>query len=131
MDEVKPQTTFDVGGVRLKQPFKIRRLGHIGFNVDNIAETLSFYRDLLGFRISDPLDFSKFHPMRDKFPDGADPRMYFMRHGTDHHSFVLIDRAITDVTFAQENLPKDMTINQLTWQVGSLLEVNRAIDWFA
>lgn len=131
MDDLKAQETFDVGGVRLKQPFKIRRLGHIGFNVTNIEETMSFYRDLLGFRISDPLDFSKFHPLRDQFPKDADTRMYFMRHGTDHHSFVLMDQRLAEVNYARDNLPKDITINQLTWQVGSLGEVNRAIDWFA
>ena len=48
---------FDVGGVLLNQPFKIRRLGHFGFNVYKIDECLEFYRDFLGFKVSDENDF--------------------------------------------------------------------------
>ena len=48
---------INVGGVLLKQPFKIRRLGHFGFNVDNMDESVHFYCDLLGFRLSDEIDF--------------------------------------------------------------------------
>ena len=42
---------FDVGGVLLEQPFKIRRLGHFGFNLSNMEDGAQFYIDLLGFRI--------------------------------------------------------------------------------
>ena len=48
--------TFDVGGVLLNQPFKIRRLGHFGFNLSNMEAGVQFYVDLLGFRISDVID---------------------------------------------------------------------------
>ena len=50
---------YDVGGVRLERPFKIRRLGHFGFNLDRIEEGREFYGDLLGFNISDLADFSR------------------------------------------------------------------------
>ena len=42
-------TKFDVGGVLLDRPFKVRRLGHFGFNVDDIEAHRHFYGDLLGF----------------------------------------------------------------------------------
>ena len=48
---------FDVGGVQLPRPFKVRRLGHFGLNVSNMAENIPFYTDLLGFRVSDSIDF--------------------------------------------------------------------------
>ena len=48
---------FDVGGVLLNQPFKIRRLGHFGFNLKNMEAGIHFYVDLLGFRISDVIDY--------------------------------------------------------------------------
>ena len=48
---------FNVGGVWLDRPFKIRRLGHFGFNVRDIEACARFYTDLLGFSISDPIDF--------------------------------------------------------------------------
>jgi len=41
---------FDVGGVWLERPFKIRRLGHFGFNVLNMDAALRFYD--LGFRVA-------------------------------------------------------------------------------
>jgi hypothetical protein len=48
-----PALTYDVGGVLLDRPFKIRRLGHFGFNVDHVDEAFHFYTDLLGFMVSD------------------------------------------------------------------------------
>src|SRR6202162_414769 len=48
---------FQVGGVILRRPFRIRRLGHFGVNVADPERNKDFYCRLLGFRISDPLDF--------------------------------------------------------------------------
>src|SRR5713226_8358327 len=85
---------FDVGGVLLAQPFKIRRLGHFGLNVTDPAACLDFYCEGLGFRISDPLDVAEHHPKRDELRKVGDTHMYFLRHGTDHHSFVLCNGAV-------------------------------------
>ncbi|HEX3247149.1 MAG TPA: VOC family protein, partial [Chloroflexota bacterium] len=57
--DVSTGTKFDVGGILLDQPFKIRRLGHFGFNVYKLEECAHFYRDLLGFRISDVAEFGR------------------------------------------------------------------------
>jgi hypothetical protein len=62
---------FNVGGILLNQPFKIRRLGHFGFNSTKIDETLPFYTDLLGFRISDEIDFARHLPDRRRSPAWA------------------------------------------------------------
>ena len=56
---------FDVGGIRLDRPFKIRRLGHFGFNSRNMNAAMHFYRDLLGFQVTDTLDFG---PRKRKTP---------------------------------------------------------------
>ena len=45
------RTTYDIGGLRYSQPFKIRRLGHFGFNVADLQGGIDFYSKLLGFRI--------------------------------------------------------------------------------
>ena len=37
----------------------MRRLGHFGFDNVAMAESLTFYTDLLGFRLSDILDFNR------------------------------------------------------------------------
>ena len=86
---------YDVGGVMLPRPFKIRRLGHFGFNVFKLAEGIEFYTNLLGFRLSDTLDFSR-APWFPKDADLGDPRGYFMRYGTDHHAFVLFNKKVMD-----------------------------------
>ncbi|MEA2641432.1 MAG: hypothetical protein QOF51_2826, partial [Chloroflexota bacterium] len=43
------EAKYDVGGVMLDRPFKIRRLGHFGFNVLDMPAARHFYVDLLGF----------------------------------------------------------------------------------
>ena len=47
---------YQVGGVRMARPFKIRRFGHFGFNVEDLDAAASFYTDELGFRITDDMN---------------------------------------------------------------------------
>lgn len=112
-------TKFNVGGVLLNQPFKIRRLGHFGFNVNRVEECRHFYSDLLGFRVSD------------ERPNGMG---YFMRFGSDHHAFALFgtqrDGAAPGAAGRRYDSP-DITINQITWQTQSLSEPVNAVDYFA
>jgi hypothetical protein len=42
------QASYDVGGVAYPRPFKIRRLGHFGFNVADMNGGIDFYSRLLG-----------------------------------------------------------------------------------
>jgi catechol 2,3-dioxygenase-like lactoylglutathione lyase family enzyme len=122
--EVQTQK-YEVGGVLLDRPFKIRRLGHFGFHMQHLDEGLHFYSDLLGFRRSDVLSG----------PDGH-PHAYFLRHASDHHSLLI-------ETPREGPLPKhhsarpagsgtgydDRTINQITWQVGGLRELMNAVEF--
>ena len=119
---------FNVGGVLLDRPFKIRRLGHFGFNVRNFDACVRFYSDLLGFALSDRLDFSPRVEDREALGSFEATDGWFMRHGGDHHSFVLFPRPILDHIGGRSTRP-DVTINQITWQVGSLREVAQAEDW--
>jgi catechol-2,3-dioxygenase len=59
MMDALQRTTYDIGGLRYPQPFKIRRLGHFGFNVADLQGGIDFYSKLLGFRVTDTRDFSK------------------------------------------------------------------------
>jgi catechol 2,3-dioxygenase-like lactoylglutathione lyase family enzyme len=119
---------FDVGGVRLPRPFRIRRLGHFGVNVEDPERSKDFYCRLLGFRISDPLDFAARLPEDRR--SGVGPTVgYFSRHGTDHHSFVFFPKRAYAVMNPHSVKPAG-TINQITWQVGSLQEISDAFDWF-
>lgn len=127
MDETVSRQ-FNVGGVRLDRPFKLRRLSHMAINTSDMTRARAFYVDLLGFRISDELDFNrqiKDPALRERFGDCTG---YFLRHNTDHHSFILCPKPFIDY----RNGPmdhEDITINHLCWQVGSLDEVSNAVDW--
>ncbi|HYJ16190.1 MAG TPA: VOC family protein [Candidatus Limnocylindria bacterium] len=119
---------FNVGGVVLERPFKIRRLGHFGFNLANMEAGRHFYVDLLGFKVSDVMDYS----LRAKSPEDVaglgDPNGYFTRYGGDHHAMVLFPKRVRDALGRSE--APGVTINQITWQVGSMREVGMAIQWF-
>lgn len=129
--DVSARTKFDVGGVLLDQPFKIRRLGHFGFNVYKIDECLEFYRDLLGFRVSDVAEFGRRTLPPDVFEALGSPSTgYFMRYGGDHHAFVLFNRRVLEARGRNSKYGDDVTINQITWQVGSLREVGDSVDFF-
>jgi catechol 2,3-dioxygenase-like lactoylglutathione lyase family enzyme len=117
---------YNVGGVMLERPFKIRRLGHFGFNMEKIEEGQQFYGDLLGFKVSDLADFSR----APWFPKGyTGSQGYFMRYGTDHHAMVLFSKAVMDQRVDRKFQP-GVTINQITWQCGSLKEIADAHSYF-
>jgi catechol 2,3-dioxygenase-like lactoylglutathione lyase family enzyme len=125
--EAREQSRYDVGGVLLERPFKIRRLGHFGFNVRRNEEALHFYRDLLGFTVSDEIDWGARLTPEQKVGLGS-TRGAFMRHGGDHHSFVLFP--LVPMERLRGSSSGEITINQITWQVGSLKEVGDAVDFF-
>ncbi len=110
-------TKYNVGGVLLDQPFKIRRLGHFGFNVKDVEACRHFYSDLLGFRVSD---------------ERAGGLGYFMRFGSDHHAFALFAKREGEAApNGRRYASPDITINQITWQTQSLTEPVHAVDYFA
>ena len=119
---------FNVGGILLNQPFKIRRLGHFGFNLVKMDEGVRFYVDLLGFRVSDVMDYSQRAKSPDQVAGLGDPNGYFTRYGTDHHAMVLFPKRVREALGRHEK--PGVTVNQITWQVGSMSEVGNAIRWF-
>lgn len=126
--ELSAQEKFNVGGVLLDRPFKIRRLGHFGFNLVKMEEGVRFYIDLLGFRVSDVMDYSKRAKSPDQVAGLGDPNGYFTRYGTDHHAMVLFPKRVREALGRREK--PGVTINQITWQVGSLRDVGDGIKWF-
>jgi catechol 2,3-dioxygenase-like lactoylglutathione lyase family enzyme len=127
--QTQTQARYDVGGVLLERPFKIRRLGHFGVNVDRMDEARHFYCDLLGFEISDQLDVGARLTPEQRSQIGSLPTAgYFTRHGTDHHAFVIFPKTAFQLMRSEE--PSQITINQITWQVGSLSEVVEGSRFF-
>jgi len=81
-------TRYNVEGILLARPFKIRRLGHFGVDLHDLEAGLRFYVQDLGFRITDVLDLGRIPPLA-KLVDGVDDaRLYFTSHGSDHHSLL-------------------------------------------
>ena len=126
MTEEKTNSRFNVGGVMLDRPFKIRRLGHFGIDVDDIEACRDFYCRLLGLKVADPIDFGIRLPPEEQGKHGVGLG-YFLRHGTDHHSFVIFPRRVRRILL--KNSAPHLTINQITWQVGSLREVVDGGSW--
>ena len=120
---------YDIGGVRYPQPFKIRRLGHFGFNIADLDAGIDFYAGLLGFRITDTRDLKKI-PGREELAKRLDDgRIVFMSHNSDHHAFLLAHKSLGAI-FGDDAVSKDITVNQITWQVGTMEEVFAAADYF-
>ena len=122
MSDVK---TYEVGGVRMARPFKIRRFGHFGFNVDRFDEAVTFYTDELGFRITD--DANLFEMLDGPALEYArkivtNPRMLFTSNSSDHHAVLLAHKSFGTL-FGNDAVANDNTVSQITWQVGTLDEV--------
>ncbi len=126
----KRDNGYDVGGVRMERPFHIRRLGHFGFHVDNVDACHSFYHDLLGFETSDVLPIAKARGLSEKDVGAGNMLVYFLRHGTDHHSFALFPMKTVKLAQGIGEGHLD-SINQISWQLGSLREVVEADEYLA
>jgi catechol 2,3-dioxygenase-like lactoylglutathione lyase family enzyme len=122
-------SNFNVGGVMLPRPFHITRLGHFGLNFEDIGGAVEFYTKLIGLRLSDTLDFAKVGDALKGHNDLGDTNAYFTRYGTDHHAFVLMPRKVRRALDSDNLTPKDITINQLAWQVGTMAQVANALAW--
>jgi catechol 2,3-dioxygenase-like lactoylglutathione lyase family enzyme len=122
------EVQFNLEGILLPRPFKIRRLGHSGLDLHDMEAGLRFYVQDLGFRISDALDLGRIGGLKSLIDGVDDPHLYFISHNSDHHAMVLNDRRISERMGVTAG---EVTVNQLTWQVGSLREVVDAHDYLS
>jgi catechol 2,3-dioxygenase-like lactoylglutathione lyase family enzyme len=118
---------YSVGGMLYPQPFKIRRLGHFGFNVNDLDKGRDFYSRQLGFRITEEINLGELAP---QFANLENSDVIFFSHNSDHHAFLLAHRSL-GALFGDDAISADITMNQLTWQVNTLDEVVKARDFFA
>jgi len=114
--------TYEVGGVRSARPFRIRRLGHIAFDIGHTASTLDFFVRDLGLYISDPADLRGVPGLKEIAGALEDPRAFFLSVASDHHSIVLLPREVA-VARRSPDTPADITNGQISFQVNSLQEV--------
>jgi catechol 2,3-dioxygenase-like lactoylglutathione lyase family enzyme len=120
-----PSGGYNVGGVILSQPFKIRRLGHFGFNLSDLDQGVDFYNRLFGFRLTDAIEINLFDFAKEMAQRLKDRRIFFLTYGSDHHALLLADQTLGPFLIADRDAT-DVTLNQITWQVGTLEEVMAA-----
>ncbi len=104
-------TTYNVGGIEMPRPFKVRRLGHFGFFHAENEKAVRFYGENFGLRLSDTASMP-----------GTPPIAFFTTYGADHHAVVHIDAKAALAT-EPEAYARGVTFNQISFQVGTLQEV--------
>jgi catechol 2,3-dioxygenase-like lactoylglutathione lyase family enzyme len=90
-------------------PFHIGKIGHVVINVRDVARSVRFYTEVLGFEVSD------IYP-EEMVPGG----MAFLRCNPDHHGIALVG----SMAGAAENVE----LNHIAFEVANLDEVVRARD---
>jgi catechol 2,3-dioxygenase-like lactoylglutathione lyase family enzyme len=114
--------SYNVGGLSLNQPFRIRRIGHFGYHSPDIDATAAFLSQTLGLAISDEDDFTSRVPSLPK----KDATGWFLRCGADHHTLVIGSQNLVNT---REPNRKGAIVGQISWQVGSLREVVDGVDF--
>lgn len=90
-------------------PFRISKIGHVVLNCSDLARSVEFYTQVLGFAVSDV------------YPESMVPGgMVFMRCNADHHGVALVG----SMNAASPNVE----LNHMAFEVGTLDEVLRARD---
>ena len=90
-------------------PFRIGKLGHVVLNVRDVARSVRFYTQILGFEVSDV------------YPDEMVPGgMAFLRCNPDHHGVALVGSLAAETD--------NVELNHLAFEVATLDEVLRARD---
>jgi catechol 2,3-dioxygenase-like lactoylglutathione lyase family enzyme len=90
-------------------PFRIGKIGHVVLNVRDLARSVRFYTEVLGFEVSDV------------YPDEMVPGgMAFLRCNPDHHGVALVGSAAAP--------SQSIELNHIAFEVATLDEVLRARD---
>lgn len=119
--------SYNIEGVNFPRPFRIRRFGHLGLNLNDIDAGVDFYGRLLGFEMTDLVEVAKLAPPG-IIPEGLDTRVPFLSHNADHHSLIIAHPDVGPF-IGDPDAHEETTLSHFTWQVGSLHEVKRAHDF--
>ncbi len=98
--------------------FTLRKIGHVVLNVSDLEESVRFYTDVLGMKVSD------------RYPDSMMPGgMVFLRCATDHHGVALVGGGKKNEGGRETNKAAGGSLNHFAFEVGALDEVFRARAW--
>lgn len=123
-------TEYNIEGVLFPRPFRIRRLGHFGFNLSSIEDGIDFYGRLLGFDMTDMVELKKLAPPGAPTDFMVDDRVPFMTFNSDHHAMIIAHPSVGPIIGDPASHP-EITMSHFTWQVGSLEEVVEAQKYLA
>ncbi len=88
-------------------PFDITKLGHAVLKVSDLARSVDFYTNVMGFQVSDV------------YPHSMMPgKMVFMRFNNDHHGIAIVGDA--------KELSPNRELHHMAFEVATLDEVLRA-----
>ena len=105
---IDPEALKKLGRPR-GMPFRIGKIGHVVLNVRDVARSVRFYTEVLGFEVSDV------------YPDAmVAGGMAFLRCNPDHHGIAMVGSMAT----ASESVE----LNHVAFEVATLDEVVRARD---
>jgi catechol 2,3-dioxygenase-like lactoylglutathione lyase family enzyme len=90
-------------------PVRVKKIGHVVFQVSDIERSTKFWTDIMGFNVSDKNEVG----------------MVFLRHGSDHHTIALVPAK------DQNDLPgaKQVKFHHCALEVGSVSELFKIRDF--
>lgn len=112
------QERYNVGGLSFSQPFKAVRLGHLGLWTKNTVQGEKTLVETLGLWQTDRLTSKE-----------GELLGCFTTCNTDHHAMVAINPGTADPV-RRAYYEAGATLNQISFQVNSLREVNEAHRFF-
>jgi catechol 2,3-dioxygenase-like lactoylglutathione lyase family enzyme len=104
---------YDVGGIMLPRPFKVVGLGPFSLFTDNLDTMTEFYTSIMGFAVTEEAMY-------------GGRRIVYLRHGTEHHSMVLVDKALR----AALDLNPNASCLSVGMQLGSYRQLLDAVEFF-
>lgn len=90
-------------------PIKVRKLGHLVYEVSDIERSTEFWTDIMGFSVSDRNELG----------------MVFLRTASDHHAVALIPSKMT----ARPPADAGLSFNHLAMEVDDIETLFRARDF--
>jgi len=92
-----------------QSPIKVKKIGHLVYEVADVARTVKFWTEMLGFKVSDKNEFG----------------MVFLRTNSDHHTIAVVENKEKDKARDDHGL----RVDHLALEVASMDELIAARDF--
>ena len=92
-----------------KTPIKVKKIGHVVFNVSDLERSTKFWTEIMGFKVSDVNERG----------------MVFLRNAADHHAVALFPSKSNK----GQPEPDQVAFNHFAMEVGSVTELFKIRDF--